>query len=232
MRRPRTTTRILLVEDDAATRMALTDRLAADGYEIVPARDAVEGASQARRSSPDLVIMDVMLPGQSGFDLVRQLRDEHFDAPIIMLTARDQLADRVAGLQLGADDYVTKPVEFAELTARIQALLRRARRVPTKGMSEFDFGTVHFNVGAAELTRDGVPVALTRKELELLYYLIAYRGTVCTREDLLDAVWGYQAMSTRTVDVHVGRLRSKLEVDPASPQFLLTVRGIGYKFAS
>lgn len=222
--------RLLLVEDEPALVMTLTDRLQAEGYDVDSAADGDEGFRRASTAPYyDLVLLDVMLPGRSGFEVCRQLRQAGVSTPILMLTARGQVTDRVAGLQFGADDYVVKPFDMAELLARIQALLRRAG---PSASSVVEFGNVRVDFRSAEVTRDGRPVPLSAREFQLLRYLIEHRGGMISREQLLRDVWSYQPdLSTRTVDVHMAWLRQKLEENPKNPQFLLTVRGLGYKFA-
>jgi two-component system alkaline phosphatase synthesis response regulator PhoP len=222
--------RLLLVEDEPALVMTLTDRLQAEGYDVDSAADGDEGFRRASTAPYyDLILLDVMIPGRSGFEVCRQLRQAGVSTPILMLTARGQVTDRVAGLQFGADDYVVKPFDMAELLARIQALLRRAG---PSASPVVEFGSVRVDFRSAEVTRDGQPVPLSAREFQLLRYLIEHRGAMISREQLLRDVWGYQPdLSTRTVDVHIAWLRQKLEENPKNPQFLLTVRGLGYKFS-
>ena len=222
--------RILLVEEEAGLRLTLTHRLASEGYEMASAADGDEGYRRAAGERYDLVILDVMLPGRSGFDVVRDLRQKGVDVPVLMLTARGQVADRVVGLKLGADDYLTKPFEMAELLARVEARVRRGEG-STAGRESYRFGPVNVDFRKTEVERDGLPLELSAKEFHLLRYFIEHRGATVTRNELLDAVWGYDAMpTTRTVDVHVAWLRKKVEPQPRHPQFILTVHGIGYKF--
>jgi two-component system alkaline phosphatase synthesis response regulator PhoP len=223
--------RLLLVEDEPGLRLTLTDRLAAEGYEVATAADGDQGFASATSQSFDLLILDVMLPGRSGFDLCRDLRQKGLDVPVLMLTARGQVADRVVGLKLGADDYLTKPFEMSELLARVEARLRRGPAGKLQSPESYRFGPVQVDFRKAEVQRDGAPLDLSAKEFHLLRYFIEHRGATITRNELLDAVWGYDAMpSTRTVDVHVAWLRKKVEPLPHRPQFILTVHGIGYKF--
>lgn len=221
--------KILLVEDEGGLVMTLTDRLQSEGYEVASARDGEEGLARARSQRYDLILLDVMLPKKSGFDVCRELRREGIETPILMLTARGQVVDKVVGLQLGADDYLTKPFDMMELLARIGALLRR---VPSKTPAAWQFGPVRVDLRSAEVLRDGKPVSLSAREFQLLRYLIEHRGATVSRDRLLTDVWGYDAVpSTRTVDVHMAWLRQKLEDNPKHPRFILTVRGLGYKFA-
>jgi two-component system alkaline phosphatase synthesis response regulator PhoP len=178
-----------------------------------------------------LIILDVMLPRRNGFDLCRDLRQRAILTPIIMLTARGQVVDKVVGLKLGADDYLTKPFEMIELLARIEALLRRAPAAPTREPETYQFGPVRIDFRRAEVALDGEAVGLSAREFQLLRYFIEHRGSTLSRDELLNEVWGYNAMpSTRTVDVHVAWLRQKLEPNPRHPRFILTVHGLGYKF--
>jgi two-component system, OmpR family, alkaline phosphatase synthesis response regulator PhoP len=224
-------TRILVVEDNADLAFAVTTALQSEGFDVVVAGtgpDAVEGA---RKRDADLVILDVMLPGFDGFRVIRTLRDEGIDTPILMLTARGEESDKVKGLRLGADDYVTKPFGAMELLARVDALLRRARRSAPAPAALDQFGEVEVNRAARTVKRRGAPVALTPKEFDLLIALMDRAGVVVPRGDLLSAVWGYhQDVSTRTVDIHVSELRAKLEPNPAQPVHIITVRKTGYRF--
>ena len=222
--------RILLVEDDPGLRLTLTHRLDSEGYRVETAADGEAGLARAAGDVFDLVILDVMLPRRNGFDVCRDLRRRGVATPVLMLTARGQVADRVVGLKLGADDYLTKPFEMAELMARVEARLR-AHPTGEAGHPLYRFAAIEVDLRRAEVNRDGAPVALSAKEFHLLRYFIAHRGATLSRHELLDAVWGYDAMpSTRTVDVHVAWLRRKLEPNPRHPQFILTVHGLGYKF--
>ena len=225
--------RILLVEDEPGLVMTLTDRLTNEGYEVASATDGESGLEHAASGPFDLIILDVMLPRKSGFDVCRKLRQMEVHTPILMLTARGQVVDKVVGLQLGADDYLTKPFDMMELLARIEALLRRARLDPaTSAPPAFRSGAIHVDFRRAEVLRDGKPVALSAKEFQLLRYLIDHRGATLSREELLTEVWGYDSTpTTRTVDVHIAWLRQKLEENPQYPQLILTMRGLGYKFA-
>jgi two-component system, OmpR family, alkaline phosphatase synthesis response regulator PhoP len=225
--------RILLVEDEEGLQLTITDRLESEGYVVARASEGHAGLQRALEEPFDLMILDVMLPGLNGFDLVRELRRRESGLPVLMLTARRQLVDKVVGLKLGADDYLTKPFEMAELQARVEARLRRDR--PTAGGGQapdsWRFGDVRVDFKSAEVRRASEPVALSAKEFQLLRFFVAHRGELLTRDRLLDEVWGYDAMpTTRTVDVHVGWLRRKLEPNPRAPQFILTVHGLGYKF--
>jgi two-component system alkaline phosphatase synthesis response regulator PhoP len=223
--------RLLLVEDEPGLVLTLLDRLTRDGYNVESCADGESGLERAAGEAFDLVLLDVMLPRLNGFDVLRDLRRRGVETPVIILTAKGQVVDKVVGLKLGADDYVTKPFEMAELLARVEAKLRR--NPPTAHPSEgYQFGEVRIDFRRAEVTRTGVPLELSAREFQLLKYFIEHRGATLTREELLNEVWGYNAMpSTRTVDVHVAWLRQKIEPNPRHPQFVLTVHGMGYKFA-
>lgn len=224
--------KILLVEDEPGLVLTLSDRLANEGYEAETAGDGDAGLERASNESFDLLILDLMLPKRSGIDVCRKLRQNGNDVPILMLTARGQLAEKVLGFEAGADDYLTKPFEMLELLARIEALLRRVARSGSEPKTPTaQFGRVKVDFRRTEVTRDDHPVSLSAREFQLLEYLVEHRGFTLSREELLTKVWGYSAnTSTRTVDVHMAWLRQKLEDDPKNPRYLLTVRGLGYKF--
>jgi len=222
--------RILLVEDEAGLVMTLTDRLEMHGYAVESAADGSAGVEKAMSGSHDLVILDVMLPGMNGFEVCRKIRERGSMIPILMLTARGQLADKVHGLKTGADDYLTKPFEVMELLARVEALLRRAPQAALAEALRFGPAEVDFKRGEARV--GGTPVNLSAREFQLLRYLAERRGQVVSRAELLKDVWGYScAPLTRTVDVHITWLRQKLEADPKHPRHILTLRGAGYKLA-
>ncbi len=223
--------RLLLIEDEPGLVLTLRDRLTREGYAVETSADGESGLERAAGEAFDLVLLDVMLPRLNGFDVLRELRKRGIETPVIMLTAKGQVVDKVVGLKLGADDYVTKPFEMVELLARIEAKLRRvpATPHPTEG---YQFGDVRVDFRRAEVTRAGVLIELSAREFQLLKYFIEHRGATLSREELLNEVWGYNAMpSTRTVDVHVAWLRQKIEPNPRHPQYVLTVHGMGYKFA-
>lgn len=223
--------RLLLVEDEPGLVMTLTDRLGREGYAVETSGDGESALERAASGSFDLVLLDVMLPRLNGFDLLRELRRRGTDTPVIVLTARGQVIDKVVGLKLGADDYVTKPFEMLELLARIEAKLRRPSP-PPRPAEGYAFGDVRVDFRKAEVVKGGEPVDLSAREFQLLRYFIEHRGATLTREELLNEVWGYNAMpSTRTVDVHIAWLRQKIEENPRHPQLILTVHGLGYKFA-
>jgi two-component system, OmpR family, alkaline phosphatase synthesis response regulator PhoP len=224
--------RLLLVEDEPGLQLALSDRLTAEGYTVETAGDGNTAVTRATGEPFDVILLDVMLPGRDGFDVAKTLRQQGIQTPILMLTARSQVVDRVVGLKLGADDYLTKPFETIELLARIEALLRRAPAASGVSLERYQFGDITVDVRKAEVTHQGQPVELSAKEFQLLRYFIEHRGATLTREELLQEVWGYSnTPSTRTVDVHVAWLRQKLEPNARIPQYILTVHGLGYKFA-
>ncbi|MGH9370023.1 MAG: response regulator transcription factor [Vicinamibacterales bacterium] len=220
--------RILIIDDEPSLLFMLTDRLEAEGYRVDSETDGESGLARASSEAFDAIVLDGMLPGRDGYDVCQTLRERGVRAPVLMLSARGQVVDRIVGLKLGADDYLTKPFDVSELLARLQALLRRA---PPTERETFRFGEVTVDFRRAEVARDGVRVELTAREYTLLRYFIEHRGATISRNELLNQVWGYNAMpTTRTVDVHVGLLRQKLEMHPRKPRHLLTVFGLGYKF--
>ena len=224
--------RILLVEDEPSLVLTLTDRLVAEGYQVENARDGDAGVAMAVADSFDLILLDIMLPGKDGFEVCRELRQRGIEVPVVMLTARGQVVDRVVGLKLGADDYVTKPFEMIELLARMEALFRRSRTAGSSSAGTYAFGDVRVDFRRGEVFRDGEPVPLSALEFKLLTYFIQHRGALLSRNELLDKVWGYDAMpTTRTVDVHVASLRQKLERNPSRPEFIHTAHRRGYRFA-
>jgi two-component system alkaline phosphatase synthesis response regulator PhoP len=224
---------VLFVEDEEALRMTVGDRLRNEGYAVECAADGDDGFAKATQVPFDLIILDVMLPRKSGFDVCRDIRQAGLITPILMLTARGQTSDKVSGLKIGADDYVTKPFNMLELMARVEALLRRAPSRPLVQTGTCSFGSIRVDLVGTETTRDGEVLSLSAREFQLLRYFIERRGATLSREELLKQVWGYSAdMYTRTVDVHVASLRQKLEEDPKQPKFILTVQGLGYKFRS
>ena len=220
---------ILIVEDDPAMSVALRDGFEFEKYNVDMAADGEEGLRMAARGSHDLMILDVMLPKKSGLDVCRELRRNGSSTPIIMLTARGQEIDKIVGLKLGADDYVTKPFSFMELLARVEAILRRMSRSATA--DEYTFGDVDLDFRTYQATRTGVPLDLTPREFRILRYFIDHEGEVVPREALLNHVWGYDSSAfTRTVDTHMARLRHKIEAVPHEPRHLITVHRVGYKF--
>jgi two-component system alkaline phosphatase synthesis response regulator PhoP len=223
--------RVLIVEDEPGLRLTLTDRLGSEGYAVETASDGEAGLACATTGGYDLIVLDVMLPRMNGFDVCREARQRGVTAPILMLTARGQVVDKVVGLKLGADDYLTKPFETIELMARLEALLRRRPSAPLPGGDTYRFGDIVVDFRRAEVARSGEAVDLSAREFKLLRHFIEHRGATLSREALLSDVWGYDEMPlTRTVDVHVAGLRQKLEANPRSPEYILTVHGLGYKF--
>jgi len=221
---------ILVVEDEPAILRGLVDNLKYEEYEVITAGDGETGYRLMCEKKPDLVVLDLMLPKMSGYELCRKVRAENVSTPILMLTARGEEADRVLGLDLGADDYVTKPFSIRELLARIRALLRRSQP-PKAEPDELRFDDVVVDFKRYETVRGAAPVEMARKEYQVLRAMAARAGEVLTREELLNEVWGYERFpTTRTVDNHIASLRNKLEQDPAEPRHLRTVHGVGYKF--
>jgi DNA-binding response OmpR family regulator len=222
---------ILVIEDDPAILRGLADNLKFESYNVITANNGEAGLDAARRQKPDLVILDLMLPRLSGYEVCRKLRAEGNMVPILMLTARGEETDRVLGLDLGADDYVTKPFSVREVMARVRSLLRRTQPAKAAMPDELRFGNVAIDFRSYEATRAGKPLEMTRKEYGVLRLLASRAGEVVTREELLNEVWGYENYpTTRTVDNHIAGLRAKIERDPAEPEHLRTVHGVGYKF--
>jgi two-component system alkaline phosphatase synthesis response regulator PhoP len=226
---------ILIVEDEQELCMTLGDRLTSEGYAVEFAFDGKAGLDKIRRLPFDLFILDIMLPFKSGLDLCADIRRAGLTTPILLLTALSQTVEKVAGLKLGADDYVTKPFNTLELMARVEALLRRApsklENARTSASDQYRFGTITIDLRRGKVTQNGNPVGLTGRELQLLRYLVEHRGIPVSREELLEKVWGQIAGTlTRTVDMHIASLRQKLEPFPKKPEMILTVQGLGYKF--
>jgi two-component system alkaline phosphatase synthesis response regulator PhoP len=222
--------KILVVEDEPNMVVGLRDNFEFEGYEVITARDGVEGLQLALEESPDLVVLDVMMPRMSGLEVCKQLRAQRASIPIIMLTARGQEVDKVVGLELGADDYVTKPFSIRELLARVKAVLRRTSVLP-KELDQHTFGDVEVDLRRCRVVRSGKALEVSSKEFELLKYFICHAGETLSRHQLLEDVWGYEHYpTTRTVDTHLVRLRQKLEPNPEQPQYFLTVHGTGYRF--
>jgi len=223
--------RILLIEDEPGLSLTLSDLLATEGHEVETAMDGPAGLAKAMQGKFDLVILDVMLPGKNGFEVCRELRQHGLEAAVLMLTAKTQVADRVVGLKLGADDYLTKPFDPAELLARVEALLRRVKKERLPGLARFEFGNVEVEFESGRVRKGGRPVSVAAKELQLLRYLIERRENVVSREELLQNVWEYHSdVTSRTIDVHISWLRQKLEDNPQNPRHIQTVRGVGYRF--
>jgi len=224
---------VLLVEDEPGLVMTLTDRLAEEGYQVQAANDGGAALEQTAARSFDVIILDVMLPYSNGFDVCQDLRRRGITTPVLMLTAKSQVVDKVVGLKLGADDYLTKPFEMIELLARIEALLRRASTSDRKPLldGKFRFGEILVDFRTTEVFRSGQPLKVSAREFKLLRHFIEHAGKTFSRDELLNMVWGYNAMIfTRTVDVHVAWLRNKIETNPRHPKHIQTVHGYGYKF--
>jgi DNA-binding response OmpR family regulator len=223
--------RVLIVEDEEAILLALEDDLRAEGYEVASATDGPGGLSMAEDQAYDLIVLDIMLPGMDGFEVCRRLRQASVSTPILILTAKSQEIDKVLGLELGADDYVTKPYSSRELLARVKAILRRGTS-PPPDLGSFRFGDIEVDFKRYGARKSGRAVHLTRREYSLLRFLIEHSDEVVSRSKILDQVWGDAAsVYPRTVDTHVGRLRKKLEDDPKNPRYIVGIRGVGYRFA-
>lgn len=223
-------TKVLIIEDEPNMALGLKDSCEYEGYEVSVARDGREGLEKATNEKPDIILLDVMLPLMSGLDVCRTLRTRGVETPVLMLTARSEEMDKVVGLEVGADDYVTKPFGLSELLARIRALLRRAAK-QVADLESFSFGDVELNLRKFEASKGGERLELSAREFEILRYLIRHRGEIVTRDQLLDEVWGYDSTPiTRTVDNHIAKLRQKIETDPSSPKHIITVHRIGYRF--
>ena len=222
--------KILIVEDEPDMVLGLKDNFEFEGYEVITATDGEAGLERARAQKPDLIVLDVMLPRMSGLEVCKALRGEGWEGPILMLTARGQEIDKVVGLELGADDYVTKPFSIRELLARVRAILRRTDG-SKKRLVQYGFGDVELDFEAYAATKGGEALELSPREFELLRYLIERKGETVTRDKLLEDVWGYDSYpSTRTVDTHIAKLRSKIGDSGSEPRWILTIHGMGYKF--
>ena len=222
--------KILAVDDERHIVRLIQVNLERAGYQVITAFDGTEGLKKVETEKPDLVVLDVMMPRMSGLDVCKQLKAKRPSIPIIMLTARGQEVDKVVGLELGADDYVTKPFSIRELLARVKAVLRRAHTLP-KEQDSYTFGDVEVNLRSYQVARGGQRVELSGKEFELLKHFLCHSGETLSRDRLLDEVWGYENFpTTRTVDAHIVRIRQKLEPVPEEPRYFLTVHGVGYKF--
>ena len=222
--------KILIIEDEDSILMPLEDDLKLEGYDVSSARDGLEGFSMAKETRYDLIILDLMLPGMNGFDVCKQLRESGITTPILILSAKSQEIDKVLGLELGADDYVTKPFSPRELQARVKAILRRVQQT-RKGIDFYRFGDVDVDFVKYEAQKEGNLVYLTSLEFSLLHYLIQHKDEVVSRDSILNEVWGEDVyVFPRTVDTHVAHLRKKIEDDPSDPRHILGVRGVGYKF--
>lgn len=223
--------KILFIEDDIGLALTLTDRLCAEKFDVTHLVDGSGAMECLLKENYDLVLLDLMLPGKSGLDICIDIRMRLPEIPIIMLTAMSQLDDKITGLRLGADDYITKPFEPAELIARIEALLRRSKNQTQNDLSTFKFENIEIDFVHLEVRRGGELIPFAQKEFQLLKYLVINNGRSISREEILESVWGYDAnITTRTIDTHIGWLRQKLEDDPKNPRFILTVFGYGYRF--
>ena len=224
--------RILLIEDEPGLVMTLQDRLVDENYEVESANDGEEGFQKAKSDDFDVIVLDLMLPKKSGLDVCRDLRQAGVETPIIMLTAKGQVVDKVLGLKLGANDYMQKPFEMMELPARIEVQLRKKtseKKSSANGIVAF--GDTEINFQSIEVKKEGETISLSSKEFQLLKFMVENEGVILSRDQLLNEVWGYDAVpSTRTVDVHIAWLRQKLEADSGYPKHILTVHGFGYKF--
>ena len=224
--------KILIVEDEESIRLPLEDNLRLEGYEVSSAKDGMEGLSMAQEENYDLIVLDIMLPKMDGFEVCKRLRQDKITTPILILTAKSQEVDKVLGLELGADDYVTKPFSPRELLARVKAILRRTQQT-RQGIDFYRFGDIEVDFKKYEAKKGGNPIDLTALEFALLHFLIAQSGQVVHRNKILDEIWGENVfIEPRTVDKHISLLRKKLEDDPQNPKFILGVRGVGYKFAA
>jgi len=223
--------RILIVEDEQQMRLGLRDNLEFEGYEVHEAGDGEEAVAKIRDVEYDLILLDVMLPKKSGYDVCREIRKSGISTPILMLTARGEEVDKVLGLELGADDYITKPFSLRELLARIKAVLRRTGKGKSD-VTEIQLGKLRINFRGYRAVADGKEIAMSHKEYEILKYLWEHAGETISRDKLLENIWGYGNTTTRTVDNFIVKLRQKIETDPAHPKYLLTVHGIGYKLVS
>jgi two-component system, OmpR family, alkaline phosphatase synthesis response regulator PhoP len=225
--------RILLVEDEPGLVVTISDLLTSEGYDVETASDGDTGLAKGLAGAFDLIVLDVMLPKKTGFEVCRELRQAGVDSAVLMLTAKTQVVDRVVGLKLGADDYLSKPFDPAELLARIEALLRRVRKENRIPVRSFQFDDVEVDFERSEVRKSGLHVSLAAKEMQLLRYMVDHRDRVVTREEVLRKIWEYSSeVTSRTIDVHVAWLRQKLEQDPQNPQRIQTIRGKGYRFTA
>jgi len=234
--------KILIIEDNNAVLLGLEKTFTEENFEVITAQTGEKGLAKIESQNPDVIVLDIMLPGMSGFEVLKKLRDKQINTPLMLLTARDDATDKILGLELGADDYVTKPFNHREVIARVRALLRRTQYLQSSGekiekMSRFRFGNVEVDFERHEVRKKGKLLELSHREFRLLEYLIDFRGKLITRDRLLEDVWEYDAydtsyVSTRTVDNHILRLRKKIENEPEHPVHILTIRGYGYKFVA
>jgi two-component system alkaline phosphatase synthesis response regulator PhoP len=222
---------ILIIEDEPGIMMSLKDEFESQGYVVHAAENGEKGLDLARKKKPDLIILDIMLPVLDGYEVCKRLRMEGDRIPIIMLTVKDKEVDKVLGLELGADDYVTKPFSFAELTARVKAVFRRTEEL-IKDLTKYGFGDIEMDFERYEAKKGGEKLDLTTLEFHMLKFFIQNRGKVISRDDFLDRIWGEDnvSVSFRTVDSHIANIRKKIEDDPTDPKHILSIRGVGYKF--
>ena len=222
--------KILVVEDEPAILMGIRDNLEYEGHEVVSAEEGEAAIQLARDQQPDLIVLDIMLPGTNGYTVCKTLRSEGYGGGIIMLTARKEEVDKVRGLNMGADDYITKPFSVVEFVARVNAVLRRGTR-SSEPLARYRFGDVELDFLNYQASRGGEPLTLTPREFKILRLFVENRGRVISRNELLDKIWGYTIFpTTRTVDNHIVRIRKQIEPSPSTPQYIISVRGVGYKF--
>jgi len=222
--------KILIIEDEESILMALEDDLRVEGYEVSSAKDGLQGLTMAKEQGYNLIILDIMLPKMNGFEVCKQLRQTGVTTPILILTAKSQEIDKVLGLELGADDYVTKPFSPRELLARVNALFRRVKQTQ-QGIDLYHFGDVEVDFKKYEAKKSGQPIYLTALEFAILHFLIKHKDQVVSRDSILDKVWGDDVyVYPRTVDTHIAHLRKKIEDEPANPKYIIGMRGVGYKF--
>lgn len=226
--------KILIIEDEEAIRSVLEDDFLLENYDVEVASDGIDGLEKATNPGINLIILDIMLPGLNGFEICKKLRNQGIKTPIIMLTAKGQEIDRIVGLEIGADDYLTKPFSPRELQARVRAILRRMEKEPEKtGDKLFNFDGLEVDFLRYECRKNGKELSLTTREYELLKYLLKNRGRVINRDEIMDEIWGKNVfVAPRTVDTHMSNLRKKIEKDPARPRLITSIRGVGYKFIS
>ncbi|MFC2160829.1 response regulator transcription factor [Acidobacteriota bacterium] len=225
------TKKIFIIEDDPGILLSLKDEFESEGYDVVTARDGEEGLEMVKTEKPDLIILDVMMPKMDGYEVCKKLRRDEDSTPVIMLTVKDKEIDKVLGLELGADDYVTKPFSLRELRARVKALFRRTE-ARSRAVEKYRFGSIELNFKKYEAQKKGVDIDLTPLEFHMLHLLIQREGEVVSRDDFLDRIWGEDNtfISYRTIDSHIANIRKKIEDDSASPRYILSIRGVGYKF--
>lgn len=222
--------KILVVEDDPGIQMSIKDEFESEGFDVLASDDGEDGLRMILEKKPDLVILDIMLPGLDGYEVCKRLRKEGNNTPVIMLTVKDKEIDKVLGLEFGADDYVTKPFSLRELLARVRSIFRRIEAPPTE-IQKYCIGETEFDFKKYEAIKKGQKVEYTPLELQMLQLLVKHKGEVLTRDDFLDLIWGEDntVVTSRTVDSHISNIRKKLEDDPSNPRFITSIRGVGYK---